>query len=78
MERAYTFPAAGAAIGLSATGPTIAAGLALTGGATGGCIIAPVIHEKTSSALIQQIQKLKIEEEDEADQTSELTISGSN
>lgn len=51
-----------AAIAFTGTGPA-AAGMALAGGATGGCIIAPFVHKKTNNAIIQQIQTLKIKEE---------------
>lgn len=55
------FPPAGAAIALAGTGPA-AAGVALVGGATGGCLVAPVVHEKTNNALIQQVQSFKTKE----------------
>ncbi|MFI0477620.1 MAG: hypothetical protein ACH349_00630 [Candidatus Rhabdochlamydia sp.] len=32
-------------------------------GATGGYIVAPVIHEKTHNAFIQQVQNFKATEE---------------
>ncbi|MGB7128086.1 MAG: hypothetical protein WBD50_03225 [Candidatus Rhabdochlamydia sp.] len=56
------FPPAGAAIALAGTGPA-AAGVALVGGATGGCLVAPIVHEKTNNALIQQVQNFKAKEE---------------
>ena len=55
------FPPAGAAIALAGMRP--AAGVAIAGGATGGCLVAPVIHEKTHNALIQQVQNFKAKEE---------------
>jgi len=56
------FPPAGAAIVLAGTGPA-AAGIALVGGATGGCLVAPIVHEKTNNALIQQVQNFKTKQE---------------
>lgn len=57
------FPPVGAAIALAGTGSMAAGGAALVGGATGGYIVAPVIHEKTNNALIQQVQNFKAKEE---------------
>lgn len=57
------FPPVGAAIALGGTGSAVAGGAALVGGATGGCLIAPVIHEKTHKAIIQQVQNFKTKEE---------------
>ncbi|PWU13251.1 MAG: hypothetical protein C5B45_06480 [Chlamydiae bacterium] len=54
--------AAGVAVALVGTGPTVA-GVALVGGATGGCLVAPAIHEKTQKALVQQLQNFKAKEE---------------
>jgi hypothetical protein len=67
-------PPIGAAIALSGAGSAVvAAGAALVGGATGGFLVAPVIHKKTNNALIQQVQNVIIQEETEVNQTSELT-----
>ncbi|MEK7339175.1 MAG: hypothetical protein WBD50_03480 [Candidatus Rhabdochlamydia sp.] len=56
------FPVATApAIALAGTGPT-AAGIAVAGGAAGGCLVAPVVHKKTNNALIQQVQNFKAKE----------------
>lgn len=59
------FPAAagiGAAIAFAGPVPA-AAGAALVSGAAGGYIVAPVIHEKTNNALIQQVHNFKTKKE---------------
>lgn len=56
------FPPAGAVIALGGTG-SVTTGAAIAAGATGGYIVAPVIHEKTHNALIQQVQNFKATEE---------------
>lgn len=57
------FPPAGAAIALGGTGSAIV-GVSTAGAAvTGGCLVAPVIHEKTHKALIQQVQNFKAKKE---------------
>ncbi|MGL4540039.1 MAG: hypothetical protein ACRCU0_03590 [Candidatus Rhabdochlamydia sp.] len=44
-------------------GVAIAGGAAVAGGAAGGYIVAPVIHEKTNNALIQQVQNFNTKQE---------------
>ncbi len=57
-------PPIGAAVALSGTvSAVVASGAALAGGAAGGCLVAPVIHEKTNNALIQQVQTFKTNQE---------------
>ncbi|QZA59291.1 hypothetical protein [Candidatus Rhabdochlamydia porcellionis] len=56
------FPPTGAVIALGGTG-SAALGAAIAGGATGGYLIAPVVHEKTHKAIIQQVQNFKAKEE---------------
>ena len=52
------FPPAGIAIALGGTG-SMAAGAAIAGGVTGGCLVAPIIHEKTHKESIQQVKILR-------------------
>ncbi len=60
-----TFPAAaGIGAAIAFTGPVpAAAGAALVSGATGGCLVAPVIHNKMNNALIQQVQNFNAKQE---------------
>ncbi|MDR2539618.1 MAG: hypothetical protein LBC45_03310 [Chlamydiales bacterium] len=57
-----TFPPAGVPIALGGRTGSMAAA-ALTGGVTGGYLVAPVLHEKTHKAVIQQIHTFKTKEE---------------